>query len=87
MSLDIMKSNIKTIRSNHNIRKERNRLWDSNKGIVLFWAAQNLCYLMKAKMQLKGEIHDTLDATAYDIDVKWIARGELYYLSFLLELN
>ena len=44
-------------------------------------------------MQLKGEIRDTLDAaygidaTAYDIDVQWIARGGLYYLSFLLELN
>ena len=51
----------------HNIlRKERNRLSDSE-GIVLFRAAQNLRYLMKAKMQLKGEIHDMLDV-AYDID-------------------
>ena len=36
-------------------------------------------------MQLKGEIHDTLDAaygidaTACDIDVQWISRGGLYY--------
>ena len=44
----------------HNIlRKERNRLSDEN-GRILFRAAQNLRYLMKAKMALKGKIYDGL---------------------------
>ena len=59
----IIKSNIQI----HSIRKERIRLSDSKGIVILFRAAQNLGYLMKAKMQLKGEIHDTLD-TAHDND-------------------
>ena len=44
----------------HNLlRKERNRLSDEN-GIVLFRSAQNLRYLMKAKMALKGQVYDGL---------------------------
>ena len=39
------------------LRKERNRLSDE-KGIVLFRAAQNLKYLMKAKMAVKGTMYD-----------------------------
>ena len=44
----------------HNIlRKAHNRLSDEN-GRILFRAAQNLRYLMKAKMALKGKIYDGL---------------------------
>lgn len=42
---------------NNLLRKERNRLSDE-KGVVLFRAAQNLKYLMKAKMELKGKLYD-----------------------------
>ena len=55
----------------HNLlRKERNRLSDEN-GIVLFRPAQNLRYMMKAKMALKGHVHDGLvqgGHSGYDVD-------------------
>jgi len=40
-------------------RRERNRLSDKN-GRVLFRAAQNLRYPMKAKKELEGQINDVL---------------------------
>ena len=60
-------------RTAQRLKEEGNGLLDK-KGIVLHRVAQNLRYLIKAKMHLKGEIHNTLaaayniDATAYDID-------------------
>lgn len=50
---------------NNILRKDRNRLSDG-KGRVLFRAAQNLRYLMKAKAELKGTIHDAAFEEGYD---------------------
>jgi len=49
---------------------ECNRLSDEN-GIALFGLAQNLRYLMKAKMALKGQVYDDLvqgGHSGYDVD-------------------
>ena len=55
----------------HNLLwKERNCLSDEN-GIVLFRSAQNLRYLMKANMALKGQVYDVLvqgGHSGYDVD-------------------
>ena len=59
----------------HNmLRKERNRLSDEN-GRILFRAAQNLRYLMKAKQELKGQINDAL-ATSFDTFVDEVDMTE-----------
>ena len=56
--------------NNTNFNKERNRLSDEN-SIVLFRSAQNLCYLMKANMALKGQVYDGLvqgGHSGFDVD-------------------
>ena len=49
---------------------ERNRLSDEN-GIVIFRSAQHFCYLMKAQMELQGQVYDGLvqeGHSGYDVD-------------------
>ena len=45
---------------NSMITRDRNRLSDE-KGIVLFRGGRNLKHLAKAKMELKGTVHDALN--------------------------
>ena len=41
------------------LTRDRNRLSD-DRGIVLFWAQQNLNHLMNARLTLNGTVHDNL---------------------------
>ena len=56
-------------------RKERNRLSDEN-GRLLFHAMQNLCYLMKTKKALKGQVNDALATSFYTTFVDEVDMAE-----------